>query len=804
MFTTYFKTSVRFLLKNRFYALINIFGLALGIATFLLIALWVIEEVSYDRFHTKAEHIFRMNVQFNETETPYPSVALPLAETLEDNFPEIQKIVRIRPDQKPLITKDQIQFYEKSLLFVDPAFFEIFDFELLKGNKTTALDDPHAVVITEAMATKYFGEEDPIGQVLIYQNKTQLKVTGIIQNPPTNSHIQFDFIAPFSLYEILIREGMNKWFAGAFTYLFLQKETDISAFNQKLTAFARQAYQPHYPKADKYQFPLTPLSKVHLWSEDHYDLSPPGSIWYVYLLGAIALLVLIIACINYINMATAQGAKRAMEVGLRKTVGASGYQLFSQFMVEAFCLVSLSLLISLAITRTFLPYFNNLTDKSLTLPLTNPLFWIFVVCITALVSFLSGSYPAIFLSRFLPLSIFNKTHTSRSGYDIRRGLVVFQFFISYALIIATMILKSQMHYLQTVNLGFDKENTIVLPVNGHIKNNFAAFKNTLLNQPEVLEVGAASSLPGNENLWITFMEEVEGIPEAEKIPVLFAFKLDTEILSLLNLELVAGRLFSDSIQSDFTESVIINETAAQQLGWYANDSLTALGKYIKHDENEPKQYVIGVVKDFHFQTLKSEIQPTIFWLISPEETEEHAQAVSFVPVKISGHDIPSTLKNLEKIWQQFIPDIPFEYSFLDEDFERFYRKEEKMAATFTSFSIIAIGLSFLGIIGLTTFVALQRTKEIGIRKVLGASVSNILLLLSKDYIKLILIAFIIAIPVANYFITEWLQEFAYRIEVQWWMFAVPGLLVLLIALFSVMGQTWKAARANPVESLRDE
>jgi len=804
MFTTYFKTSVRFLLKNRFYALINIFGLALGIATFLLIALWVIEEVSYDRFHTKAEHIFRMNVQFNETETPYPSVALPLAETLEDNFPEIQKIVRIRPDQKPLITKDQIQFYEKSLLFVDPAFFEIFDFELLKGNKTTALDDPHAVVITEAMATKYFGEEDPIGQVLIYQNKTQLKVTGIIQNPPTNSHIQFDFIAPFSLYEILIREGMNKWFAGAFTYLFLQKETDISAFNQKLTAFARQAYQPHYPKADKYQFPLTPLSKVHLWSEDHYDLSPPGSIWYVYLLGAIALLVLIIACINYINMATAQGAKRAMEVGLRKTVGASGYQLFSQFMVEAFCLVSLSLLISLAITRTFLPYFNNLTDKSLTLPLTNPLFWIFVVCITALVSFLSGSYPAIFLSRFLPVSIFHKTHTSQSGYETRRGLVIFQFFISYALIIATLVLKSQMHYLQTVHLGFEKENTLVLPVNGKITTQFSAFKNTLLDQPGVLDIATTSSIPGKASLMIVFMQEIEGFGKDQERPDLYASLIDQNFFSLLKVELIAGRFFSDSIQSDLTESVIINETAARQLGWYANDTLTALGKYMKFGENEPRRYVIGVVKDFHFQTLKTEIGPTIFWLVSPEKSEEQTKYVRFVPVKISGHDIPNTLQSLKKIWQQFIPDIPFEYSFMDEDFDRFYRKEEKMAATFTSFSIIAIGLSFLGIIGLTTFVTLQRTKEIGIRKILGASISSILLLLSKDYIKLILIAFIIAIPVANYFITEWLKEFAYRIEVQWWMFVMPGVLVLFIALLSVTSQTWKAAHTNPVESLRYE
>ena len=804
MLTTYFKTTIRFLLKNRFYALINIFGLALGIATFLFIALWVIEEVSYDRFHAKADRIFRVNMRFDSTQTPHPSISLPLAETLEGNFSEIQKIVRIRPDQKPLITKDQNKFYEKSLLFTDPSFFEVFDFELLKGNKATALADPYSVVITEAMATKYFGKEDPVNQVLLYKNDIQLKVTGIIQNPPTNSHIQFDFIAPLSLNEILMPKGMEKWYATAFTYLLLQNETVISSFEQKFTTFARQAYQSRYPNADQFLFSLVPLSKIHLWSEDNHDLSPPGSIWYVYLLDAIALLVLIIACINYINMATAQGARRAMEVGLRKTVGASGYQLFSQFMVEAFCLVSLSLLLSLAITSAFLPYFNELTDKSLTLPLTNPLFWIFIVCIVALVSFMSGSYPAIFLSRFLPVSIFHKTHTSQSGYETRRGLVIFQFFISYALIIATLVLKSQMHYLQTVHLGFEKENTLVLPVNGKITTQFSAFKNTLLDQPGVLDIATTSSIPGKASLMIVFMQEIEGFGKDQERPDLYASLIDQNFFSLLKVELIAGRFFSDSIQSDLTESVIINETAARQLGWYANDTLTALGKYMKFGENEPRRYVIGVVKDFHFQTLKTEIGPTIFWLVSPEKSEEQTKYVRFVPVKISGHDIPNTLQSLKKIWQQFIPDIPFEYSFMDEDFDRFYRKEEKMAATFTSFSIIAIGLSFLGIIGLTTFVTLQRTKEIGIRKILGASISSILLLLSKDYIKLILIAFIIAIPVANYFITEWLKEFAYRIEVQWWMFVMPGVLVLFIALLSVTSQTWKAAHTNPVESLRYE
>jgi len=695
----------------------------------------------------------------------------------------------------------QQKFYENRMLFVDTTFFDVFDFKLLAGNKAMALHDPYSVLVSEKMAKKYFGDADPLNEVLEYQNEIQLKVTGILQNPPSNSHIQYDFIVPSSLYQTInpIHEGMTSWNALAFTYLLLQSESARDALEQKLPDFTMQTLKPYYHDAEKHHFFLFLLTKLHLWSEYPHDIAPPGNIRYVYLLGAIALLVLFIACINYINMATAHATKRGMEVGLRKTVGAARYQLFSQFMVEAVCLVGFALVLGLVIAGSFLPYFNFLTDKTLSISLGTPFFWLGSFVLVIFVSVLSGAYPAVFLSRFRPVSIFQKTTYSTKDYGLRRLLVVFQFFISYTLIIVTIILNNQLNYTQNVNLGFEKENVAVLPVEGKIGNQLPAFQNTLLNQPGVLEVSAAASMPAKEDLWMASMEKIEGL-EGEKLPRLNLFQIDGAFFSLMKMELVAGRFFSDSLASDSTEAVIINETAARQLGWYAGDSLTALGKYMKPFGDQPKRYVIGVVKDFHFQSMKSTIGPAIFRLLLPGQEEY----ISHIPVKISGTNVPNTLKNIQKTWQKFIPEHPFGYSFLDEDFDRLYKKEEKVAATFTYFSIIAIGLSFLGIIGLTTFVTLQRTKEIGVRKVLGASVPGILLLLSKDHLKLIFVAFIIAIPVANYFITEWLKEFAYKIEIQWWMFALPGLMVMIIALLSVSSQTLKAARANPVESLRNE
>ncbi|MCG3118082.1 MAG: hypothetical protein ALAOOOJD_00216 [bacterium] len=803
MLKNYLKIALRNLKKNAVYSSINIAGLAAGMACCILIALYVLHELSYDKFHSRSDRIFRVRLDLDLNGVLYkePSIPFPAAAALARDFPEVEKAMRFyRNDDFPMIELGDRHFIEERFFFADAAVFEMFDFPLIKGDAKTAFSEPNSVVLSEDMARKYFGEANPLGQTLRYQKQLDLKITGVMKNVPNNAHFKFDFLAPLqfqlNLWESQTGPGgrHNQWFwTGAWTYLLLPDEHAAQNLISKFPAFVTK-YFPDRIKGGL-TLSLQPLPSIHLHSRLDNELQPNGHILYVYIFSAIAMLILVIACINFVNLSTAQSGARAKEVGVRKVVGAEKLQLVGQMLGESIIAGLAAMLLAVGIVELLLPVFNRLTERQLEIGLLGNWTGLFLIMgLALLVGVSSGLYPAFFLSRFNPVSIFKRTVAVSGGNEtFRKVLVVAQFAISIVLIIGLGAVHRQLRFLQEKELGFNKEQVLFVKARPAVNVKFDAFRTELLKDPGILNVAGTSNIPGEGAFGYRFVPEGGSIDKPAMLPLLL---IDYDFLETAGIKIKQGRGMARTSPSDQAEAFLLNEKAAAALGWKDD----AVGKKMQLFAPGTNQigksgYVVGVIQDYHFESLHHEIKPLVL---------TYAGWYDYYAVKIAAGNFVDRLATLENTWKTFSPDWALEYTFLDRKLEQLYGGEQKLAQVINYFTIIAVILACLGLFGLSSFAAERRTKEIGIRKVLGASVTSIVSLLSSDFIKLVMLANLIAWPIGWYAMHKWLQGFAYRANLDGWTFILASAGALGIALLTVSFQAIKAAVANPVNALRYE
>ncbi|RAK03102.1 putative ABC transport system permease protein [Larkinella arboricola] len=806
MIRNYVKIAWRNLVRNRVFSAINIVGLAIGLATCLLISLFVLDELSFDRFHAKSDRIvrvvFRGTVQGGKMNEAH--VMPPVARTLQADYPEVQEATRLRHGGMPQFLIGDNLFNEESMAFADSNFFQVFSFPLLQGNPKTALSRPNTVVLTKPTALKMFGRDNALGKtVQVKGSNVPLTVTGVMDEIPANSHFHFDvFTSMASLAESKSPSWMTSEF---FTYLVLPKGYDYRQLEAKLpqvvekymgpqieTAFGMK-YAQFRQKGNDIGLFLQPLTAIHLHSDSPYDLEPAGNIQYVYLFSAVALFVLLIASINFMNLSTAGASKRAKEVGIRKVMGSLRLELTFQFLIESLLLTAIALGVALALVYAALPLFNSLSGKTLTFSFVDAP-WLLpgLLLFGVFVGVLAGSYPAFFLASFKPVAVLKGRFTfGKSTISLRSGLVVFQFFIAILLMVGTTVVYRQLDYIQNKKLGYDKDQVLVLSNTWALGPKEEIFRDLLLQDPRVVNVSHSGYLPAgpsNNNNFFVYPDN-----HSTQLVKTLRYDVDYNYIPTLGMEVVAGRNFSKSFGTDST-GVILNEAAAKAFGWKAN----AIGRTITRPDREGTKatyQVVGVVKDFHFRSLHERITPLVMVL---------AKAPGTMIVKVKTREVSGLLASIKKRWSDFGADQPFSYSFLDERFMKTYESEQRIGQILRIFSGLTIFVACLGLLGLATFTAEQRTKEIGVRKVLGASVGSIVGLLSKEFVKLVLIALVLASPVAWYAMDKWLQAFEYKIAVSWWMFALAGVLAIAVALLTISFQSIKAALINPVHSLRGE
>ncbi len=797
MFKNYLKIALRNLLRHKGYSFINVAGLAVGITCCLLILLFVQDELSYDRYHEKAERIYRLIVE-NQAEGRIFNNALssaPMVPALLRDYPEIESAVRFYPvDASVLVSHEDKRFYEERFFYADAAVFEVFTFPFIRGNPQTALVEPYTVVLTEATAHKYFGEEDPLGKILKLNLERDYLVTGVIKDVPNNSHLHFDFLASFQSLESILGEALQSWtFNPFFSYLLLPRDYPYRELDQKIASlFEKNIGEQLQSLGWRLRPLLQPLAGAHLHPLGN-EYGAPGDIRYVYIFSAIAFFILVIACINFMNLATARSEMRAREVGMRKVLGSPQRQLVLQFIGESVLMALIATLFAVVLIELVLPYFNAIANRELAIDYASN--WPFVAGLLALTLFvgvLAGSYPAFFLSAIKPLEVFrSRTATGLRSFLSRKALVVFQFGISIILMIGTFVVYNQLDYMRDKKLGYDQEQVVVVPIkDAGLLGQRQTFKHALLQNPAISHVSFTSRYPGI-GTWGTVARRLDRTDiQVTDMKVLLT---DFDFIETLNIALIAGRSFSEDLDAGATRSVILNETAARALGWSAPEE--AVGQTINALGNRSGT-IVGVVKDFHFQTLHMGMQPL---LLTPEP-----DGYAYAMLRIAAHDMSGTLENIKTAWAAFAPQWPFDYLFLDQNFDKLYRSEQRLGKIFGAFGGIAVFIACLGLFGLASFTTGRRTREIGIRKVLGATATGIVQLLSREFVKLVLVANLIAWPVAYFVMNTWLQDFAYRVEMGWWVFALAGGLALLIALITVSTQAVKAALANPVEALRYE
>ncbi|GAB2790224.1 ABC transporter permease [Rhabdobacter roseus] len=811
MLSNYLKIAYRNLLRSKAFSAINIVGLAFGLATCLIIGLFVLDELNYDRFHEKADRIVRVTFKANMSGNKIneATVMPPTAKTLQREYPEVLEATRLRQAMAFKLAKDDKVFKEYGVAFVDSNFLQVFTFPLVKGNPNTALLRPNTLVISEKMAQKYFGNEDPIGKALKTNNYEEvLEVTGVMADMPTHSHFHFDFLISMAgLAEAQVNSWMQSEF---FTYLLLPDGYDYRQLQAKLPQVVekymgpeiRQAFGMNYAEfrkqGNELGLQLQPLTDIHLYADFDYDLGPSGDVRYVYMFGAIALFMLLIACINFMNLSTAGASKRAREVGIRKVMGSVKSTLVSQFLLESLLLTAVALVLAVALVWLALPFFNDLADKNLTLNFTK-VPWLLpgLLLLGLAVGIMAGSYPAFFLSSFKPITVLKggsspgRLTNGRRSIGLRSTLVVVQFCISFVLIVGTAVVYQQLQFIQNAKLGYDKEQVLVLQGTYRLGQNEQLFKKQLLQDSRVVDVTVSGYVPAGPSYNNNFM--VYGDDKVNEFTKGIRYDVDENYIPTLGMSMVAGRNFSPEFGTD-SSAIILNETAAREMGW-GHD---AVGHTVTRPNNEGTKttyHVIGVVKDFHFKSLHERITPLMMTL---------GHNGGAILAKVKTRDLPALITAVEKRWKDLVVDEPLEYSFLEENFNATYRAEQKTGQILGLFAGLTIFVACLGLFGLATFTAEQRTKEIGVRKVLGASVTSVVALLSKDFLKLVLIAILIATPVAWYAMHFWLQDFAYKIDIAWWVFALAGTLAVGIALLTVSFQSVKAALMNPVESLRSE
>ena len=812
MFKNYIKIAVRNIVRQRTYSFINIIGLAIGIACCILILLFVRYELSYDQFNKKADRIYRVTREwFNEdgaSSLHLARVAPPIGPLLKNDFPQIvQEETRFLQDGDVVLKVGEKSFIENRFFWAEQSSFKIFTVSFIEGDKNTALSEPKSIVITQSMAKKYFGNEDALGKSIKYGNLGELKVTGIIKDIPENSHLKYDFLASFiTLYSpaIIGRKTLEEnWGSNNYlTYILLKKNVPIEQLKNKIPSFidkyVGQVVRREHGKLPARAFHnyttlhLQKLTDIHLHSHLTTEVEENGDIKNVYIFSAIAFFVLLIACINFMNLATARSTKRAREIGVRKVLGAYRQQLIKQFIGESLLTVFISLFFSILIVEVALKPFSNFSNRALPFNLfSDPLLLAGILILALIVGFLSGSYPALMLSSFQPVTVLkgNKILSRKSTF--RTILVILQFTISITLIISMGIVFQQIQYVKNKDLGYNKDHLLILPSGKKIKNNLASFKSQLLQNPNIKMVTSSRLVPSNMllNNWGAQIFE-------DNKPVSLKFRLavdevDYDFFKTYQIMFTSGRDFSKKYATDDSTAFILNESAVHQLGWTAKN---AIDKRMKYGGINGR--IIGVVHDFNFESLHNEIVPIIF-LITKTGNEQ-------VTVRISGINIPLTLEFLKKKWKEYRPEYPFDYTFLDNQLAGLYNKDQKIGDVFGIFAIIAVIIACLGLFGLASYTAEVRTKEIGIRKVLGAKVSGIISLLLKEFLVLILIANIIAWPVSYYFMNKWLNEFAYKTGVSLWLFAAAGATAMIITILTISYQSIKAATANPVKSLRYE
>jgi len=776
------KTAWRNLRKNKLFTIINIVGLALGLSAAVLILLWVQDELSYDTFHVQSDRLHRViqHIRFEE-EVDWAITQGPLGPALKAEIPEIEEFCRFEPTRWRLV-RDGQTFMEAGA-YIDPSFFRMFTFPLEKGDPARVLTQPDEVVLTATLAQKIFGAEDPLGKTLNLANSRDLTVTGVVSDPPPNSHMQFQFLGPMVLARDL-GYTVERWNNSTFyTYVLLAADTSRAHVAGKMEHFLKEK-----PTLEEFaRLDLQPLSDIHFGTDIDFDDAGIGNMSYVIIFSVAALLILVIAGINFMNLATAQSAARAREIGMRKVLGAGRRRLMLQYLGESLLYAALAALLAMALVNVALPLFNKLSGKEFTRQIfTDGWLLAALALLTVCLGLLAGSYPAAFLSSLQPVQTLRGVWTpSRSGDRLRKILVVFQFTASVILLIGTFVIYSQIRYLQSKELGFDKENLVCLQIYSRIRPNYETIKQELLRHPGVVSVTGSSSLPTQGYAFSNSLWHWAGqAPDSETL--IRAVYVDYDYIATMGMELAAGRDYSRAMGTEDT-AIILNEAARKVMGM-ANP----LGQRINYNQ-ETDYTVIGVIRDYNFRSLHSGIEPLVL-LLQPGN-------VFNLMVRLKPGNPEPVLTHLAGIWREFAPDYPFQYTFLDDQLDQMYRSEQRIGGIVTVFAALAVTVSCLGLFGLASFMAARRRREIGIRKVLGAGTGRILLLFGREYFGWILAANAMGWPVSFWFLDRWLNTFAYRISIHYWIFALAGSITLVCALATVSQQAWRSARINPAKSI---
>jgi putative ABC transport system permease protein len=821
----YFKTAWRNILRNKANGIINIAGLSIGLACVIFIVLYVQDELSYDKFLTNADHIYQVNLdgnmggqEFIGGGTPPPAGA-----ALMNAFPEIETYTRIFQPGNTVVrysggNSAESYFSEKNIWAVDSNFLQVFSFKLKEGDAATCLQKINSVIITEKTAKKYFGNDPAVGKTLLFDDdKRPFTVTGVLYNLPSQSSLQFDMLAPVASYPAVKRFSWSWVWLQVITYVKLRDNVasdDASVRNleakfpsmvkvQAASAFERigQPFDEFLKNGGRWDLQLQRLTDIHLHSAGIGSrLNTLSDIKYVYIFSIIALFIIILACVNFMNLATAQSSKRAKEVGIRKVLGSVKRQLIKQFLTEAMLYSFISAIVALILVAGLLQPFNQLIGKSLSFgALFTNYIWLFILGLAIITGLLAGSYPAFYLTSFRPVFVLKgigTAKTSLASLFIRNGLVIFQFAISTILIICTIVVFKQLRYTQTKDLGLNKENVLIIANANRLGNSEMTFRDELLKMPEISNATISTSIPTGFEFTDGYVPEPSGKKEQlAKDISLTSFIVDEDFIPTLQIKVLQGRNFSKEFSD--SASVILNEAAAKQIGWKE-----PLGQYLQYPGGDNQRFkVIGVVKDFNIESLRTTVAPfALFYTTS----NTYDVGVTYISARVKAGQVSSAIDKLQKQWKSFAPDTPFEYSFLDEEFGALYQSEQRMGVVFTLFTALSIFVACLGLFGLAAYTAERRRKEIGIRKVLGASVQGVVTMLSKEFVKMVLIASVIAFPVAWWAMNNWLEDFAYRINIEWWVFFAAAFLALLIALATISFQAVRAAVANPVKSLRTE
>jgi len=810
MFKNFLKVALRNLWKNKAFSAINIAGLSVGLAVCLLIVLYVKDELSYDKYYAQSESIYRIDadISFNGTQFISAVSPAPLVPTLKKDFPFVIQYTRTRNFGDILVKKDNQNIPNHNAVFADSTFFQVFSIPMIAGNRLTALNEPNSIVIDETTARKYFNSTNVIGKTLYVDNSVNCKITGVIEDFPPQSHFHFSFIRPM---HDTWHDDQGDWLSNNYpSFVLVRPGVTRAALQHAVNAtidnyLAKQLEQLLHVSANDMKnsanhfiYPVMPLTDIHLYSNKSYEFEANGNISYVYIFSIIAIFILLIACVNFMNLSTARSANRAKEVGIRKVAGSLRSHLITQFLTESVLTSFFSLVLAIGIAALLLPLFNQLAGKEMRVwTLFSTWLLPLLVALIIVVGCVAGSYPAFYLSSFQPVQVLKGTIAK--GFKnswLRSGLVVFQFFISVSLIIGTIVIYNQLTFIRSREIGYNRDQVLVINNAYALDKKIKSFRQDLLKISGVQDATITGSLPTqtsySQNGWFK-----DPTLDAKQVNIMTDFYVDQHYIPTLGMQMAAGRNFSTDFLTD-SSAVIVNETAAKLLGFKnpLTETLYRPAGYASSGGFASKPFhIIGVVKDFNFNSMHDKVGPLVI-----EFNDDWGR----IALRIDTKNIPALISQVENKWNSMSPGQPFNYSFLDADFNKIYNAEQRTGKLFITFAIFAIFIACLGLFGLVTYAAEQRIKEIGVRKVLGASVREIVAMISKDFIKLVLIAFVVAFPVGWWMMNKWLQSFAYRIDISWWVFAFAGLLTISIALITVSFQAIKAAMANPVTSLRSE